>query len=82
MTQDELDALPINEFGTIKHKREMRADGVTLLIPYMGEGKIMYVKPDDYICIVDRQGNPWKTGWIDGVRHKQDAGHILRALGG
>jgi len=79
MTQEELDALPVNDCG-IKYKETMDEKGYTLCTPYYAGGKVMYCKPDDYICVVDRDGNAWKTGWIDGVRHKQDASHILRAL--
>ena len=78
MTQDELDALP--EYTSIDYEVVPLPDdrypgklGDTLRIPIMKKGWAMHHSENDLFRIVDRNGNAWSTGDINGVKHKQRA---------
>lgn len=71
MTQDELDALPVNPTGPDYIRETDAVTGITTLFPSWPQQKVMLVRGDDFVAIEDRYGNVWMTGWIDGVQYKQ-----------
>lgn len=73
MTQEELEALPIDgEFG---YREELR-DGKRVLIPVLHTVGALWTEEDEPCMVVDAYGERWRIGWANGVRYRQRLGPL------
>ncbi len=67
MTQEELEALPID--GEISYTEEVR-DGVMVRVPHLHTVGALYQGPTDGM-VKDQHGTWWMIGWAGGKQYRR-----------